>query len=157
MRVLHFGKTAEGAKQDPQSCSDTLARMTEAEDTLRAIGAGEVDAFVLSDGGSGRRVFTLSTADRPYRIFVENMRDGAATVSANGLILYANQRLATLLSCSPETIVESALSKFIAPGATTLKDLQGPEGLGTTMECSLRGRRRRRRSRSRGELASRRR
>ena len=27
-----------------------------------------------------RRVFTLSTADRPYRMFVENMRDGAATL-----------------------------------------------------------------------------
>ena len=57
-----------------------LVRMAEAEDTLRAIGAGEVDAFVVSDGGAGQRVFTLSTADRPYRIFVENMRDGAATL-----------------------------------------------------------------------------
>ena len=38
-------------------------------------------------------MFTLSTADRPYRMFVENMRDGAATVSSNGLILYANRRL----------------------------------------------------------------
>ena len=34
-----------------------------------------------------------STADRPYRMFVENMQDGAATVSSGGLILYANRRL----------------------------------------------------------------
>ena len=66
----------------------------EAQDTLRAIAGGEVDAFVVSDGSPDRRVFTLSTADRPYRMFVENMRDGAATVSASGLILYANNRLA---------------------------------------------------------------
>jgi diguanylate cyclase (GGDEF)-like protein len=93
-----------------------LARMAEAEDTLRAIGAGEVDAFVVSDGEETRRVFTLSTADRPYRMFVEHMRDGAATVAANGLILYANRRLGELLSCSTESIVGAPLTRF-APGA----------------------------------------
>ena len=54
----------------------TTQRMAEAEDTLRAIGAGEVDAFVVSgdDGDRQRRqVFTLVDADRPYRLFVENM------------------------------------------------------------------------------------
>jgi diguanylate cyclase (GGDEF)-like protein len=139
MRLLHAGNAAGDGDQEPQSYSDTLARMTEAEDTLRAIGAGEVDAFVLSDAGAGRRVFTLATADRPYRIFVENMRDGAATVSANGLILYANQRLAALLSCPRETIVGSALSRFMVPGTITFEDLQGPDGLGATMECNLQG------------------
>ena len=61
-----------------------------------------------------RRVFTLSTADRPYRMFVEHMRDGAATVSSNGLILYANRRLGELLSCSTETIVGAPLTRFAA-------------------------------------------
>jgi diguanylate cyclase (GGDEF)-like protein len=91
-----------------------LVRMTEAEETLRAIGAGEVDAFVVSDGGTGRRVFTLATADRPYRMFVENMRDGAATVSPGGLILFANRRLAELLSCSQDMIVGSPLVRFMS-------------------------------------------
>jgi hypothetical protein len=45
---------------------EALIRMAEAEDTLRAIGAGEV--------------FAGTTADRPYRMFIENMRDGAATL-----------------------------------------------------------------------------
>ncbi len=109
---------------------DALARMTDAEDTLRAIGAGEVDAFVVSDGGFGRRVFTLSTADRPYRIFVENMRDGAATLSSSGLILYANQRLADLLSCSREAIVGSPLAIFVVGGLPALDEIAGPETLG---------------------------
>jgi diguanylate cyclase (GGDEF)-like protein len=112
--------------------------LAEAEDTLRAIGAGEVDAFVLSDGGTGRRVFTLSTADRPYRMFVENMRDGAATLSSSGLILYANRRLAELLSCSREAVVGSPLAMFVADGVTVgLEELRGPEGLGTTLEFDL--------------------
>jgi signal transduction histidine kinase len=112
--------------------------MTVAEDTLRAIGAGEVDAFVVSDGGSGQRVFTLSTADRPYRIFVENMRDGAATLSSGGLILYANRRLAELLSCPRETIAGAPLTRFVAGGVPIgPKQLNGPDGLGATLELEL--------------------
>jgi diguanylate cyclase (GGDEF)-like protein len=106
----------DAARGIPRTRDDALLRLAEAEDTLRAIGAGEVDAFVVSDGAAGRRVFTLSTADRPYRMFVENMREGAATVSANGLILYANQRLAELLSCSRETIVGAPLARFLGTG-----------------------------------------
>jgi two-component system cell cycle sensor histidine kinase/response regulator CckA len=122
----------------PATGSDALARMTAAEDALRAIGAGEVDAFVVSDGGSGRRVFTLSTADRPYRIFVENMHDGAATLSSGGLILYANRRLAQLLSCPRETLVGSSLARFLAGGGPIApKQLKGPDGLGATLELEL--------------------
>ena len=122
----------------PTTLSDALVRMAEAEDTLRAIAAGEVDAFVVSDGRPGRRVFTLSTADRPYRMFVENMRDGAATLSSSGLILYANRRLAELLSCSRETIVGSPLAIFVAGGVPIgLDKIRGPGGPGGTVEFDL--------------------
>ena len=60
------------------------ARLVEAEETLRAIRAGEVDALVVRDASPDAQVFTLSSADRPYRMFVENMRDGAATLSESG-------------------------------------------------------------------------
>ena len=112
--------------------------MTEAEDTLRAIAAGQVDAFVVSDGGPDRRVFTLSTADRPYRIFVENMRDGAATLSSGGIILYANRRLSEILSCSRETLVGSPLALLLAGVVPTgLDEIRGPGGLGATFELDL--------------------
>ena len=118
--------------------AEALVRMTEAEDTLRAIAAGEVDAFVISDGATGPRVFSLSTADRPYRIFVENMRDGAATLAASGLILYANRRLAELLARPQESIVGAPLSTFLpADAAIGLETLRGPGGLGATLEFDL--------------------
>jgi diguanylate cyclase (GGDEF)-like protein len=120
------------------SRDDALARMAEAEDTLRAIAAGEVDAFVVSDETLGRRVFTLSTADRPYRMFVENMRDGAATLSSGGLTLYANQRLAELLSYPREAIVGCPLTTFLAGrGPATLAAIRGPDGRGATVEVDL--------------------
>jgi diguanylate cyclase (GGDEF)-like protein len=119
---------------------EALLRMAEAEDTLRAIGAGEVDAFVVSGEGLENRVFTLATADRPYRMFVENMRDGAATLSATGLILYANRRLAELLSCPRETIVGSPLKRFLTPaGGIGYDELRGPAGRGVAFELELIG------------------
>jgi signal transduction histidine kinase/ActR/RegA family two-component response regulator len=116
---------------------DVLARLAEAEDTLRAIGAGEVDAFVVSDAEGGQRVFTLSTADRPYRMFVEHMRDGAATLSSSGMILYANHRLAELLSCARASIVGSPLARFAAIEAPSFEQLRGPDGRGATVELDL--------------------
>jgi hypothetical protein len=80
LRLVELGRRADGGDDTPTTLTAALERMHEAEETLRAIGAGEVDAFVVSDE-KGQRVFTLSTADRLYRMFVENMRDGAATLS----------------------------------------------------------------------------
>ncbi|MEA2135829.1 MAG: hypothetical protein QOC68_3738 [Solirubrobacteraceae bacterium] len=125
----------EAAEDSP---AEVLARLTEAEETLRAISAGEVDAFIVSDGEDGRQVFTLQSADRPYRRFVESMRDGAATVSSSGLILYVNRRLAELLLCSPDTIVGAPLSRFVAGDVSvTSKRFQGAGGTGATFEFDL--------------------
>ena len=63
--------------------ADLQARLEEAEGTLRAIRHGEVDALVIS-GPEGDRVFTLKGADHSYRIMVENINEGAATLAADG-------------------------------------------------------------------------
>ena len=83
-------------------------------------------------------MFTLSTADRPYRMFVENMREGAATLSSSGLILYANRRLAELLLRPRGAIVGSPLAAFMAGRAPIgLDEIRGPGGLGATVELDL--------------------
>ncbi|MDL5502862.1 MAG: hypothetical protein QSU88_06560, partial [Candidatus Methanoperedens sp.] len=45
-------------------------RLEEAEETLRAIRSGEVDALVVSTE-EGEEIFTLKGADQPYRILIE--------------------------------------------------------------------------------------
>ena len=123
---------------DDLTLPEVLARMTAAEDTLRALGAGEVDAFVVRDKDVGMRVFTLSTADRPYRMFVQNMRDGAATLSESGLILYANARLATLLARPREQVMGAPLSDFVVGGTFALPErVLGEDGFSTTVEAEL--------------------
>ncbi len=93
---------------------DISVRLLEAEETLRAIRNGEVDALVVQNAAPTAQVFTLASADRPYRMFVEHMRDGAATVSETGTILYANRRLAELLRCPLRQLIGSPVTSFIA-------------------------------------------
>jgi two-component system sensor histidine kinase/response regulator len=116
-------------------------QLAEAVETLRAIRNGEVDALVVADGSPGEQVFTLSSADRPYRMFVENMRDGAATVSDAGIVLYGNQRLADMLSKPLSIIVGAPLTSLV--GANDREALAAhiaSAGGGGTLEIELIGR-----------------
>lgn len=71
-------------------------RVAELEETLNAIHRGKVDALVVN-GEAGDRVFTLQGAEHPYRVLVETMNEGAATLSSDGVVLFANPRFADML------------------------------------------------------------
>lgn len=89
------------------------ARLKEAEETLRAIRCGEVDA-VLVHGPAGDQFFTLKGADEPYRVLIEEMSQGAVTLSPEGAILYCNRRFSDLLKTPVERITGVAFSAFVA-------------------------------------------
>jgi diguanylate cyclase (GGDEF)-like protein/PAS domain S-box-containing protein len=120
--------------------ADALERLAEYEQALRAISQGEVDALVIGSTPGEEQVFTLSSTDRAYRNFVENMSDGAATVSVDGIVLYANEALAELLGTSCQQIVGRPLVDLL--DATTrehLTDMVGPESSGGSFEAALLG------------------
>ena len=94
------------------------ARVGEAEDLLRAIGRGEVDAIVRQ-GPAGDQVFTLEGADRPYRTMVETMAEGALSLTTDGAILYANARFAELVGCELDQIIGASITGFVAPHDAT--------------------------------------
>ena len=71
---------------DQDRVEELAARLSEAEETIRAIYSGEVDAVVVNDP-SGPRVYTLEGADHPYRVMVEKMHEGTVTLSGDRLIL----------------------------------------------------------------------
>ena len=99
------------------------ARLEEAEETLRAIGNGEVDAFVVTRP-EGERIFTLKGAEQPYRALVETMNEGAATLSAEGAILYCNKRLAAMLGIPLENIIGTTFITYVdAPDKTRFSAL----------------------------------
>jgi PAS domain S-box-containing protein len=88
------------------------ARVSEAEDLLRAIGRGEVDAIVRT-GPAGDQVFTLAGADRPYRMMVETMAEGALSLTTDGAILYANARFAELVGYELDQIIGTSITGFV--------------------------------------------
>jgi len=104
------------------------ARLQEAQETLHAIRAGEVDALVVS-GPEGDNVFTLRTAEHPYRILVEAMNEGAATLSSEGIILYCNTSLAAMLEKPLEKIIGTSLSDYIVPSYLYAYDSLFKKGL----------------------------
>src|SRR5215467_12740883 len=89
-------------------------RLEEAESTLQAIRYGEVDALVVSSP-TGPQIYTLHSADHPYRILVQEMQEGALTLTSQGLILYANLAFARMMRASLESIVGTSVQRFVMP------------------------------------------
>lgn len=93
--------------------SDLRAQLREAQETLDAIRHGEVDAVLVKQSGSSK-IFTLVNADKPYRSLIEQMKEGAVTLSEEGVVLYGNRRLGELLGTPLEKIVGSNIKRFFA-------------------------------------------
>ena len=87
-----------------QELEHLRTRLAEAEETLRAINEGEVDALVVK-GPDGPRIYTLKGADEPYRVLVERMQEGALTLSGDGLVLYGNRGFAEMLGVPLEQVI----------------------------------------------------
>jgi diguanylate cyclase (GGDEF)-like protein len=114
------------------------ARLADTEETLRAIRNGEVDALVMGAVAGQERLFTLTSADLPYRKFVEGMSDGAATVSSDGVVLYANQALADLVaSTCPRIVGQPAAALCAESSRARLGGAIGPDSPGGSIEVLL--------------------
>ena len=96
----------------PEQQTDLLARLETAEETLRAIQSGEVDAFMVS-GRRGEQVVSLKGGEPAYRMLVEAMSEGAATLSRNGAVLYCNRRFAELIRRPPGKILGTAVQSLV--------------------------------------------
>jgi two-component system NarL family sensor kinase len=95
-----------------KSTSDLLDRIAELEETLRAIRMGEVDAVVVNSGQVDQ-VFTLQGAEHPYRLLVETIDEGAATLSDDGTVLYSNASFAAIFGVPLEKFIGAPLQDFV--------------------------------------------
>ena len=120
-------------KKEPAGEIETLrARLEEAEEALRAIRSGEVDALVV-DRPEGMQIFTLKGADYAYQTLIEAMNEGAAVLDKDGTLLYANRRLSEMLKVPLERLIGAELYAFVAPAERSLFEAmirQGREGVG---------------------------
>ena len=88
--------------------------LREAEDICRAIKVGEVDAVIVGPSEEQKRVLLLSGAYTRYRQLVEDMAQGAVTISGSGDILFANHSFAAMVGQSPIDLFRTPLDRWVA-------------------------------------------
>ncbi len=111
-----MSRAIQGMKSNKQlleKIEELQARLAEAEDTLRAIHEGQVDAIVVS-GPDGEKIFSLSGAEQVYRLIVETMKEAALTVTLDGRVLFCNAQFGEFVKIPMEHIVGHRLAEFVA-------------------------------------------
>ena len=94
--------------------AELIQRLESAEDALRSIRSGEVDALTVN-GGLGEQVFPLKDGSLAYQTLVEEMDEGALTLTLQGVILYCNLRCAEILGVPRERILGESFYHFVDP------------------------------------------
>jgi PAS domain S-box-containing protein len=99
------------------------AQLEEAKETLNAIRRGEIDGLVVSTP-KGEQIYTLSGAETPYRLLMEEMKEGALMLSDDNTILYANKGFANIVKQPLVEIVGKNIETIVAPThLSTLKEI----------------------------------
>jgi PAS domain S-box-containing protein len=111
MKMLRPGH--DGFRAVLSEAADLRVRLAEANETLRAIRSGEVDAVVVT-GLRGPQVFTLEGAADVYRVLIESMNEGALTLASDKMILYANRRFALMVGSPLEQVIGGSLGRFLS-------------------------------------------
>lgn len=95
---------------------DSLSeQLHDAEAICHALSSGEVDAVVVGRSDEEKRVLLLSGAYTRYRQLVEDMIQGAVTISVSGEILFANHAFADMAGVALLDLSRAPLEKFISP------------------------------------------
>lgn len=105
-------KKRKAPRPSPTGVAELRSRLHVAEETLRALRAGEVDALVVSQA-EGEQVITLQGADLPYRILLDQMYAGAVTLTPDGVIVYCNQRFADIVRLPLARVIGGPLGQFV--------------------------------------------
>jgi PAS domain S-box-containing protein len=120
---------ADGGRAGETAFHTVLAelreRLDEANETIEAIRHGRVDSLVVGSPGT-EQIYALTADDSPFRLLIETINEGAATVSSEGVILYANPRFGAMLDIDAESLIgQSPLGLVKAADRPILERLLG--------------------------------
>lgn len=88
------------------------SKLAEATDTLEAIRTGQIDALVVNSE-NGHSLYTLKSADHAYRVFVEQMAEGALSLNSDGLIIFSNSQFAKIINKPLSGVVGRKFLEFV--------------------------------------------
>jgi PAS domain S-box-containing protein len=120
------GRIEEADSSDEGARLRELRReLEEAQETLRAIRSGEVDALLV-EAGEDPRIFTINGSNQAYRVLFETLNEGALTISGDGTVLFANPRFVDMVGVPLEQVLGASLRSFLriddGPGAGVASD-----------------------------------
>jgi PAS domain S-box-containing protein len=101
----------ESHREDGAELAEVRVQLRELKQMVEAISTGGVDSLIIGPPG---REQVHQTADRSYRLIVEAMNEGAATVSTDGVILDANPRLGTMTRQSVSELIGTPAGNLVA-------------------------------------------
>jgi PAS domain S-box-containing protein len=107
---------ARPAVQRPRATAELAEareQLREALETIEAIRGGGIDSLVIGPPGQ-EQVYSVASADRTYRLIVEAMSEGAATISPRGVILDANPRLGSMTGNPAGHLIGTAVLDLIS-------------------------------------------
>jgi PAS domain S-box-containing protein len=106
-------KAKHPAKRAPARAR-SAGSSAESREIVLAIRRGSVDALVI-EGTQGEQVLTLQGSDHPYRVLVETINDGVATLDPSGTILFVNGRFAEIMHLPATNVIGTSLSSHVSP------------------------------------------
>ena len=117
MGVKHSKATKIATKLKQLRAETALLRaeLVKAKEEMSAIQSGAVDALVVNTP-EGQRIFTLHGAEKSYRALVEQMREGAVRLRADGTIDYCNRGFADMIGHPLEQVIGTLARRYIVHG-----------------------------------------
>ena len=100
---------SEKLKKDNASLHKQLR---EANESLDAFKTGNIDALIISHE-KALKVYTEETADKPYRILIEQMHEGAITINEDGTILYCNSYFSKMVTLPLQKVIGTVFDTYI--------------------------------------------
>jgi PAS domain S-box-containing protein len=107
-----YGPAGGNHREESAELAEVRAELRELQQTIEAIRTGGVDSLIMGPPGQ-EQVYALASADRSYRLIVEAMNEGAATVSTRGVVLDANPRLGSMTGQDAPELIGTAVLDLI--------------------------------------------
>jgi len=87
-------------------------QLNELKKSIQTIKTGKIDALVIP-AKKKLKIYTEKTADKTYRILIEKMHEGAATLDENGTIIYCNLHFASMMGLPLQKVIGAKFKTFI--------------------------------------------
>jgi signal transduction histidine kinase len=87
-------------------------QLEKSAESIAALKTENIDALVIANE-TALRVYTEKSADKPYRILIEKMHEGAVTINEDGTIIYCNSYFANLVKLPLQKVIGTTFGNYI--------------------------------------------